>query len=119
MIATRRANAALFVKLFGDDHRFIIQRENGQSSWFSFTMILNPAAGMDRALLMETLRSANIEFRMITGGCFPQHEAIKYFDYDIVGGIESATIAHTRGFFVGNHPRDLTPEITRLRDVLQ
>jgi CDP-6-deoxy-D-xylo-4-hexulose-3-dehydrase len=118
MLAIRRANAALFVKLFKDDSRFIIQRENGESSWFSFTIILNPAAGMDRAKVMADLRDAQIEFRMITGGCFPQHEAIKYFDYDIVGGIERATTAHTRGFFVGNHPRSLTAELTELRRVL-
>ena len=118
MIAIRRANAALFVKLFKDDPRFIIQREHGVSSWFSFTIILNPAVPLDRAQVMAALRNANIEFRMITGGCFPQHEAIKYFDYDLAGGIENATIAHTRGFFVGNHPRDLTAELTHLRHVL-
>ena len=88
MIAIRRANAALFVKLFGDDPRFIIQRENGASSWFSFTLILNPSADLDRAAVMNALRNAGIEFRMITGGCFPEHEAIKYFDYDIAGGVE-------------------------------
>jgi CDP-6-deoxy-D-xylo-4-hexulose-3-dehydrase len=109
----------LFVALFKDDPRFIIQRENGESSWFSFTLILNPAAGMDRAKVMAALRSAQIEFRMITGGCFPEHEAIKYFDYDISGGITNATTAHHRGFFVGNHPRDLTAEITELRRVLK
>jgi len=113
------ANAALFVKLFKDDPRFIIQREHGVSSWFSFTIILNPAVPLDRAQVMAALRNANIEFRMITGGCFPQHEAIKYFDYDLAGGIENATIAHTRGFFVGNHPRDLTAELTHLRRVLE
>ena len=32
-------------KLFEGDERFIIQRENGRSSWFSFTIILNPALG--------------------------------------------------------------------------
>ena len=45
---------------------------------------------------------------MITGGCFLRHEAIKFFDYDIVGDIVNANIAHDHGFFVGNHPRDLT-----------
>jgi CDP-6-deoxy-D-xylo-4-hexulose-3-dehydrase len=118
MIAVRRANAARFTGLFGNDKRFIIQRENGQSSWFSFTMILKPALQIDRAELMDTMRSAGIEFRMITGGCFPQHEAIKYFDYDIAGGIDNAVLAHNRGFFVGNHPRDLTPELTELKRVL-
>ncbi len=43
MLAARRRNAAHFVSLFRDDKRFIIQREHGSSSWFSFTVILNPA----------------------------------------------------------------------------
>jgi CDP-6-deoxy-D-xylo-4-hexulose-3-dehydrase len=118
MLEIRRANAAVFVTLFHDDKRFIIQRENGSSSWFSFTMILNPALGIDRRKVMDAMRGAGIEFRMITGGCFPKHEAIKYFDYDVVGSIANATIAHEHGFFVGNHPRDLTAELNHLRDVL-
>jgi CDP-4-dehydro-6-deoxyglucose reductase, E1 len=118
MVEARRRNAALFVRLFGDDDRFILQRENGRSSWFSFTLILNPQHHIDRGRVMDALRRAGIGFRMITGGCFLRHEAIKYFDYTIAGEIVSANIAHDRGFFVGNHPRDLTREITRLRDVL-
>jgi CDP-6-deoxy-D-xylo-4-hexulose-3-dehydrase len=118
MVATRRANAARFVDLFRDDPRFIIQRENGSSSWFSFTIILNPSFAADRAKVMAAMREAGIEFRMITGGCFPLHEAIRYFDYEVVGGIPNATIAHTHGFFVGNHPHDLTTSIAELRRVL-
>jgi len=118
MIRIRRANAALFVRLFTNDSRFIIQREHGISCWFSFTLILKPSAGLDRATVMASMREAGIEFRMITGGCFPEHEAIKYFDYDIAGGIENATVAHRQGFFVGNHPRDLTAEISEFHRVL-
>jgi CDP-6-deoxy-D-xylo-4-hexulose-3-dehydrase len=118
MLTIRRANAAYFQTLFKGDKRFIIQRENGSSSWFSFTMILKPESGIDRSQLMSTLRKAGIEFRMITGGCFPKHQAIKFFDYDIVGGIRNATLAHDHGFFVGNHPHDLTRELDELRTVL-
>jgi CDP-6-deoxy-D-xylo-4-hexulose-3-dehydrase len=118
MIEIRRANADLFVRLFQGDDRFIIQRENGRSSWFSFTLILNPAHRIGRARVMDAMRQAQIGFRMITGGCFLRHEAIKYFDYETVGEIVNANIAHDHGFFVGNHPRDLTAEITRLREVL-
>ena len=93
-------------------------RENGRSSWFSFTLVLNPAMALDRGRIMDALRKAEIGFRMITGGCFLRHQAIKYFDYDTVGDIVNANIAHDRGFFVGNHPRDLTAELRRLREVL-
>jgi CDP-6-deoxy-D-xylo-4-hexulose-3-dehydrase len=118
MLVMRRQNAAHFVALFKDDPRFIIQRETGSSSWFSFTIVLNPASNLDRDRVMQTLRNAGVEFRMITGGCFPNHAAVKYFDYDIVGNIDNAKTAHERGFFVGNHPRDLTAELNHLRLVL-
>jgi CDP-6-deoxy-D-xylo-4-hexulose-3-dehydrase len=67
---------------------------------------------------MDAMRDAGIGFRMITGGSFLRHEAVKFFDYDVVGEITNANVAHDHGFFVGNHPRDLTAELTGLRDVL-
>ncbi|HEY7655532.1 MAG TPA: DegT/DnrJ/EryC1/StrS family aminotransferase [Burkholderiales bacterium] len=118
MVEVRRSNAALFQKLFRGDERFIIQRENGRSSWFCFTIILNPGLRIDRGRVMAALKQADIGYRIITGGNFLRHDVIRYFDYDRVGEIENADIAHDRGFFVGNHPHDLAPQIERLREVL-
>jgi len=118
MVEARRRNAALFQKLFARDERFIIQRENGRSSWFCFTIILNPDRKIDRGKVMAALKKADIGYRIITGGNFLRHDVIQYFDYDRVGEIRNADIAHDRGFFVGNHPQDLTPQIERLREVL-
>jgi len=55
---------------------------------------------------------------MITGGCFLRHDVIRYFDYEVAGDVRNAELAHDRGFFVGNGPYDLSPQITRLREVL-
>lgn len=118
MIAVRRRNARLFQDLFKRDERFIIQRENGHSSWFAFTVILNPGLSVDRKKVMMALKDADIGYRIITGGNFLRHDVIRHFDYDCVGEIRNADIAHDRGFFVGNHPQDLTPQIERLREVL-
>jgi CDP-6-deoxy-D-xylo-4-hexulose-3-dehydrase len=118
LLQLRRENAAVFQALFAGDERFIIQREHGQSSWFSFTLILNPALDIDRRAVMQALKRADIGYRIITGGCFLRHDVIKYFEYDTVGQIINANIAHDHGFFVGNHPRDLTAQIERLREVL-
>lgn len=118
MTAMRRRNQTLFQSLFNGDDRFIIQRENGLSSSFSFTIILNPARNPDREQVFAALKDADIGFRIITGGCFLRHDVVKYYDYDVVGGTENAFTAHDLGFFVGNHPFDLTPQITRLREVL-
>lgn len=120
MVAIRRENAALFQSLFAGDERFIIQREleGARSSWFSFTIILNPKLDIDRQKVVAALKSAGIGFRIITGGCFLRHDVIKYFEYETVGPIVNANIAHDCGFFVGNFPRDLRPQIERLREVL-
>ena len=118
MISIRRQNADVFKTCFSQDDRFIIQKENGVSSWFAFTMIINPDAGLDRESVFKALKYNGIGYRMITGGNFLRHDVIDYFDYDCVGEMVNADLAHDNGFFVGNHPRDLTKEITRLQEVL-
>ena len=116
--AARRKNLAHFQSVFGDDDRFITQRENGQSSSFCFTIILNPEKNLDRTEVMSALKKADIGFRIITGGCFPRHEVIKHFDYELLGEMTNGNLAHDQGFFVGNHPFDLTSEINELHNVL-
>ena len=118
MTAGRRKNWILFQQLFGHDDRFIIQRENGKSSAFCFTIVLNPEAGLSRPKIMRALKKADIGFRIITGGCITRHDVIKHYDYDCVDGLPNANLVHDAGFFVGNHPFDLTPQITRLHEVL-
>ena len=118
MTAARRKNWILFQQLFGGDERFIIQRENGKSSAFCFTIVLNPEAGLSRPKIMQALKKADIGFRIITGGCITRHDVIRHYDYDCVDGLPNANLVHDAGFFVGNHPFDLTPQITRLHEVL-
>jgi CDP-4-dehydro-6-deoxyglucose reductase, E1 len=118
LVDVRRKNAKIFVELFDNDPRFVIQKENGKSSWFSFTVILNPDIKMDRKQCLEHLREADIQFRIITGGCFPRHDVIKYFDYEIVDNLDNANIAHDRGFFVGNHPKNIEKELKLFHSVL-
>jgi CDP-6-deoxy-D-xylo-4-hexulose-3-dehydrase len=118
MTAARRKNWALFKKLFAGDNRFIIQRDNGKSSAFCFTIVLNPDAGLPRGKIMQALKSADIGFRIITGGCITRHDVINHYDYECVDDLPNANLVHDAGFFVGNHPFDLTPQITRLREVL-
>jgi CDP-6-deoxy-D-xylo-4-hexulose-3-dehydrase len=118
MTEERRKNWALFQKLFAGDNRFIIQRENGKSSAFSFTMIMSPDCGLSREKVFERLKKADIGYRIITGGCFTRHDVIKHYDYECMDDLPNANLAHDQGFFVGNHPFDLTPQIQRLRDVL-
>ncbi len=116
--AARRENLKLFTQMFAGDERFIIQRENGKSSSFCFTIILNPTLNPDRKRILAALKEADIGYRIITGGNFLRHDVIKHYDFDTVGEIVNANIAHDYGFFVGNQPFDLTPQIDRLHAVL-
>ena len=118
MTAARRRNMALFQSLFVGDDRFIIQKEVGKSSAFSFTIILNPAYDHDRKKVFAALAGADIKFRMITGGCVMRHDVTRYYDIDSVGDLPNANLAHDCGFFVGNHPVDLSEEIRGFHDVL-
>lgn len=117
-VAIRRKNGALFQQLFGKDERFIIQKENGKSSWFSFTLILNPKMKIDRQKVLATLAEHKVQFRIITGGNFLRHDVIRYCNHDTVGPIVNANIAHDRGFFIGNHPADLERELIHVAEIL-
>ena len=118
MTAARRKNLALLTELLGNDDRFIMQRENGVHSSFCFPIILNPALNLDRERVFRALSDADIGYRIITGGCILRHDVMKYFDYETVGEIANANIAHDNGFFCGNHPHDLEPQIRKLCQVL-
>ena len=110
MIKQRRENAKYFQSKFKDDDRFIIQKEIGESSWFSFTLIINPNSKLDREIVFKALQNAKIGYRIITGGNFLEHDVIKYFDYEVTKST-NASYAHNNGFFVGNAPKDMTKEI--------
>ena len=117
--AGRRENLALFQRLFCGDERFIVPRENGKSSSFSFPIVLNPSLKIDRERVFAALHNADIRFRIITGGNFLRHDVIQYFDYQIHrGATPNADAAHDNGFFVGNHPFNLSGEIEHLHHVL-
>ena len=67
---------------------------------------------------MQKMKEANIQFRIITGGCFLRHDVINHFDYETVGEIVNANIAHDQGFFIGNHPYNVVSQIEYLHKVL-
>jgi len=117
-IKTRRENAKYFVSLFKEDERFVIQKEVGESSWFSFTLIINPDSKIDRKKILQRLKEAEIEHRIITGGNILRHDVIKYYDYTVTKS-SNADIAHYNGFFVGNFPYDIREKIDYLHKTLK
>jgi len=112
-IKVRRENAAMFQDLFGADERFRIQRETGESSWFSFTMISN-----DRKYYLERMKGAGIEYRMICGGCFTEHPAAKHYNFEPLNGLPMAKEAHWKGYFIGNWGVPMEKELHYLKETL-
>jgi CDP-6-deoxy-D-xylo-4-hexulose-3-dehydrase len=117
-LKVRRQNAQYFQELFKNDERFMIQKEVGESSWFCFTMILNPELKIDRKKVLKKLKKASIEHRIITGGNILRNDVIKYYNYTVTKS-SNADIAHYNGFFVGNHPFDIKDKIDYLYETLK
>ena len=117
-IEERRKNAAYFINKFGNDKRFIIQKEIEQSSWFGFSFIIRDNLGISREDIINKLMSNNIEVRPIVSGNFLKNEVIKYFDYEIFENVNNAELLDKNGFFVGNHHFDIRDKIDYLEKIL-
>lgn len=116
-VETRRRNAERFLACFGDDRRFIVQRELGRSSWFGFSLILRDES-VARGKVVAKLRDSGIETRPVVAGNFARKEVVKWFDCEVPAELPNADIVDARGFFVGNNPEDLSPQIDYLKEVL-
>lgn len=116
-IEARRRNAAYFLELFGNDPRFIVQRELGRSSWFGFSLLIRDAR-IDRRMLIRKLAVAGIETRPIVAGNFARKEVVRWFDCEVPESLPNADFVDARGFFVGNHQFDIRDRLEYLRDIL-
>ena len=116
-IKQRRKNAEIFVKLFKDDKRFLIQKEIGESSWFGFSLIIMDKS-INRKEIIDLLTINKIDSRPIVTGDFTKNNVMKFFNYEIHETIENADHLHYQGFFLGNSHVDLTKELNYLKEVL-
>lgn len=117
-VAERRRNAAEFVRLFSDLPGLSIQREVGQSSWFGFAMVLDPAAGISRQTMIDALSAAGVETRPVVAGNFVRNPVIQHLDHDISGELVHADRVHDWGFYIGNHQWDVRPELAQVRQII-
>jgi CDP-4-dehydro-6-deoxyglucose reductase, E1 len=116
-INQRRKNAEIFVKLFNDDKRFLIQKEVGESSWFGFSLIIIDKS-INRKKIIDLLTKNKIDTRPIVTGDFTKNDVMRFFKYDIHKTLENADHLHYNGFFIGNSHLDLTEELNYFYTVL-
>jgi CDP-6-deoxy-D-xylo-4-hexulose-3-dehydrase len=121
IVEMRRKNAEIFkarMSQFSD--RFAFQKEkHGQSSWYSFTIVIKNGSVQKRNALMKHLTDHKIESRMITGGCLTLHPMKKYFKFSEAAVPIEAERIHNSGIFVANHAVDMTDMFDALESALK
>lgn len=104
IVSERRKNADAFRALMQGYPQIRIQQESGESSWFGFSMVVEPGAGFDRADLISALGRHGVECRPIVTGNFAKNEVVKkHMDHVIHGTLHHADDIDANGLFIGNH----------------
>jgi CDP-6-deoxy-D-xylo-4-hexulose-3-dehydrase len=117
-VNVRRSNAKLFSDLMSEFKEIEIQAENGESSWFGFSMILTGNLRGKRQTLVDILAETGIESRPIVAGNFTKNPVISHLPHTIYGDLAEADEIHLNGLFVGNHHFDLSEEFVLLKQAL-
>ncbi len=118
-VQIRRENAKHFISLMKRLPGFRVQEENGESSWFGFSLILEGKLKNHRSELIAILNEQAIESRPIVTGKFTRNPVIEHLDYVPFGALPGADEVHDQGLFIGNHHFTLNPQIERLVSVLE
>lgn len=95
-----------------------VQTENGESSWFGFSIVLEGRLKGQRRALVEALTRAGIDSRPIVTGNFTRNPVINLLEHAPVGPLPVADEIHEEGLFVGNHHYDLSKEFDLLINTL-
>jgi len=115
MIQDRRRNALKFLDLLAAYPQLRTQKEIGESSWFGFSMIVEPGAGFTRADVVRIFTKHGIDVRPVVAGNFAKNEVLRWFDYSIHGTLANADDLDANGLFIGNHHYSLDEEFGTLR----
>ena len=117
-IAARKKNALIFQSAMKDSEHFRIQAENGESSWFGFSLVLQGKLKGKRTDLVAALNDADIDSRPIVTGNFARNPVIKHLPHTPLTSLPAADDIHENGLFVGNHHYDLSKELDLLIETL-
>lgn len=117
LITWRRKNAEHFQELFINHPYISIQQENGKSSWFGFSLLIDPEQ-KSRADVIAKLTKQNYEVRPVISGNFLRHKSINYLDHRVEGTHSNSEYLHDNGLFIGNHHYDIRQQLDDLLTLL-
>jgi CDP-6-deoxy-D-xylo-4-hexulose-3-dehydrase len=80
-------------------------------------MTADPAQ-VPRARVLKALRKAGVEVRPVVAGNFLQNDVVRLLNHRVAGKVPGAERIHEHGFFLGNHPYDLTAAFDLLATTL-
>ena len=118
IMQTRLDNAQRFVNLFGNQSWCRIQKTIGDSSWFTFGMVLDGALKGRRAEVVKALDEAKVQTRPLASRNFLKQPVMRDLDFINNNNYTAADDIHDNGFFVGNGSVPIKDEITKLYEVI-
>ena len=115
----RRKNGKVFIDLFSGRDDLIVQEENGISSWFGFSLILNGKLEGKRSELITHFAAHGVETRPIVAGNFTVNPVMKHLKHAPLDTLPNAERLHQEGFFIGNHHSDVGNDLTRVFEIFE
>ena len=95
-----------------------LQEETGESSWFSFGVVLDGELEGRRLEVIEALTKAGVQTRPLASRNFLVQPVIRDLDFIRHQSYHGADDIHNNGFFVGNGSQDLKAGISKMYEVM-
>ena len=114
IMKTRLENAKHFVDLFGNKSWCRTQKDLGESSWFTFGIVLDGVLKGRRAEIIKALDEAGIQNRPLASRNFLKQPVMRDLDHVVSGDMSAADDIHDNGFFVGNGSKSIIEELDLL-----
>ena len=115
---TRLQNKRHFISLFRNKSWCRIQEEIGESSWFTFGIVLDGELKRRRTEVVDALSKAGIQNRPLASRNFLKQPVMRDLDHIVSGEMTAADDIHDNGFFVGNGSKDIKEGIDKLYEVI-
>ena len=118
IMQTRLENKEHFFSLFDNKPWCRLQQETGESSWFSFGVVLDGELEGRRLEVIEALTKAGVQTRPLASRNFLVQPVIRDLDFIRHQSYHGADDIHNNGFFVGNGSQDLKAGISKMYEVM-
>ena len=118
IMKTRMANKEYFFSKFENKSWCRIQKEIGNSRWFTFGVVLDGELKGRRAEVIEALSKAGVQNRPLASRNFLKQPVMRDLSFIVSGEMTAANDIHDNGFFVGNGSQDVKEGIDKMYEIM-